>query len=473
MADILGGERFIAATPIEKGWSEDKKYCVTNTNGEKYLLRITPIERYENRKALFAMLEQVATLDIPMCLPIEFGTCANGVYSLQSWIDGEDLETVLPSLPETEQYVLGLKASEILRKIHSLPVQENTPEWSSRFFGVMDERIIAFQNCGISFDNDSLVLDFLKNNRHLLHNCPQSFRHGDYSIGNMIMSDTKDIAVIDWEVDDFDNYGDPWLDFTDVVWGADKSPHFASGLIKGYFGKEPPYEFWERLMFYVFTGITSSIQWVARTHKGALENEVRLCGEALCWYDNMKNPVPTWYRKGYEVWDVLDANGNKTGRFHERGKPMATGDYRLVVHVWKHNGRGEWLIDKRAARDTDTLGGKWETTGGSAVVGDDSLTAALREAKEELGLDLNPNKGTMFRRIINHGNDGHTWLVDAWIFEHDCPIEDVRFQENETCEAMWASVERIREMMATDEFLSEQFYPYFDDMAEKWKGVMA
>lgn len=30
----------------------------------------------------------------------------------------------------------------------------------------------------------------------------------------------------------------------------------------------------------------------------------------------------------------------------------------------------------------------WETTGGSAVAGDDSLTAALRETKEELGIDL-------------------------------------------------------------------------------------
>ena len=47
MTDILGGERFVAVATIEKGWSEDKKYCVTNINGEKYLLRITPIERYE------------------------------------------------------------------------------------------------------------------------------------------------------------------------------------------------------------------------------------------------------------------------------------------------------------------------------------------------------------------------------------------------------------------------------------------
>ena len=57
------------------------------------------------------------------------------------------------------------------------------------------------------------------------------------------------------------------------------------------------------------------------------------------------------------------------------------------------------------------------------------------------------------------------------MFEHNCPIEDVRFQEGETCDAMWASPDKIREMMAADEFLSEWFYPYFDEMVEKWKAV--
>ncbi|HOJ12546.1 MAG TPA: hypothetical protein PK733_18430 [Clostridiales bacterium] len=52
-----------------------------------------------------------------------------------------------------------------------------------------------------------------------------------------------------------------------------------------------------------------------------------------------------------------------------------------------------------------------------------------------------------------------------------CRIEDVRFQEGETCDAMWASTDKIREMMASGEFLSEWFYPYFEEMVEKW-GVI-
>ena len=168
-----------------------------------------------------------------------------------------------------------------------------------------------------------------------------------------------------------------------------------------------------------------------------------------------------------EIWDILDADGNKTGRFHERGRKMAAEDYHLVVHVWKHNGRGEWLIDRRTNRGTD-IDGKWETTGGAAIAGDDSLTAALREAKEELGLDLDPEAGVLFHHVASRADDGRTWIQDAWVFEHDCALEDVRFQESETCDVMWATADKIREMMAAGDFLDEWFYPYFDEMMEKW-----
>ena len=184
---------------------------------------------------------------------------------------------------------------------------------------------------------------------------------------------------------------------------------------------------------------------------------------------NINTPwkTPMEYTPG-EIWDVLDSEGNKTGRFHERGRKLAIGDYHLVVHVWKHNGRGEWLIDRRAMNRGTSIDGKWETTGGAALAGDDSLTAALRETKEELGIDLNPSNGILFHRIARHGDDDRSWFQDAWVFEHDCPIETVRFQESETCDAMWATADKIRDMMAAGEFLSEWFYPYFDDMVERW-----
>jgi Acetyltransferases len=187
--------------------------------------------------------------------------------------------------------------------------------------------------------------------------------------------------------------------------------------------------------------------------------------EAINHYGCIVTPMEY---KPKEIWDMLDEHGNKTGRYAERGRKLADGDYNLVVQVWKHNGRGEWLIDKRASNKGSSIDGMWETTGGAAVAGDDSLTAALREVKEELGIDLDPTKGTLFNRCIRNGHNG-SWLQDTWIFECDVSLDDVRFQEKETCDAMWATGYKIREMMDSGEFLSDWFYPCFNEMMEMYK----
>ena len=182
-----------------------------------------------------------------------------------------------------------------------------------------------------------------------------------------------------------------------------------------------------------------------------------------------------FFLNNYEAWDILDRNGNKTGRLHIRGRELASGDYHLIVNVWKHNGRGEWLINKRTSNrgiviDGITLDGKWETTGGCAISGEDSLTAALRETKEELGLRLDPKNGIFFQHIARKADNGHTYFQDVWVFEHDCSFDDVVFQENETCEAIWATPDIIRKMMANGEFVDTWHYPYFEEMMNNFSS---
>lgn len=37
-----------------------------------------------------------------MCRPVAFGTCDEGVYNLQTWIDGQDAEEVIPNASTEE-----------------------------------------------------------------------------------------------------------------------------------------------------------------------------------------------------------------------------------------------------------------------------------------------------------------------------------------------------------------------------------
>ena len=147
-----------------------------------------------------------------------------------------------------------------------------------------------------------------------------------------------------------------------------------------------------------------------------------------------------------EVWDVYDQNRNLTGRTHRRGEPMRPGDYHLIVFVWIFTSRGEFFITRRAPEKVKPL--FWETTGGSALAGENSLTAALREAKEETGLTLLPENGRLAQTFI-----WEDYIGDVWLFKQDATLEDFIPQEGETIDAMLASKDDIRRMLAAGEFL--------------------
>lgn len=87
-----------------------------------------------------------------------------------------------------------------------------------------------------------------------------------------------------------------------------------------------------------------------------------------------------------EIWDLYDGNGFRTERTMVRGEAVPAGLYHLVVHIWPMNHRGEFLIQQRSM-SVQWKPGVWAATGGSAVTGEDALTAARRELREELGYD--------------------------------------------------------------------------------------
>ncbi|MEG2597095.1 MAG: phosphotransferase [Oscillospiraceae bacterium] len=283
---------FIQTEPIKKGWSEDKKYCVTKADGTKYLLRISPMERFESKKCLFEMLLKVEALHVPMCNPIEFGTCAEGVYLLQSWIDGKDAEEVVPLLSEAEQYSLGVKSGEILRKIHSIPAPDIQKDWSDRFNTKTDRKIKCYQDCSIQYEGGEKFIEYINANRYLLNGRPQCFQHGDYHIGNMML-ENEELMIIDFDRFDF---GDPWEEFNRIVWCAQSSPRFATGQLDGYFGGRPSLQFFKLLAFYIASNMLSSVYWAIPFGQHEVETMLKQACEVLDWYDGMKNPVPKWYQ---------------------------------------------------------------------------------------------------------------------------------------------------------------------------------
>jgi 8-oxo-dGTP pyrophosphatase MutT (NUDIX family) len=138
---------------------------------------------------------------------------------------------------------------------------------------------------------------------------------------------------------------------------------------------------------------------------------------------------------------------------------MARDEYHIVVHVWTRNSSGEYLISKRTPNKN--FPNMWECTSGSAVIGEDSITAAIREVKEELGADLLPANGRIFKQYISQNQ-----FTDVWIFKADIPIENIILQDGETCDALWATKDKIKQMIDDGKFIDRNIYPYIDELFE-------
>ena len=279
---------------INKGWSSDAKYCVTDNNDNKYLLRISSIKEYDNKLNEYKYMQKCAKLGVSMCKPVEFGVCEEGVYAIHTWIDGVDAEDYIQKLTTTEQYQYGIVAGLQLAKIHSINAPLNTPDWETRFNNKIDRKIKTYENCPLKLEKGSLFIEFINNNRHLLKNRPNVYQHGDYHIGNMMISTKKDLVVIDFNRNDF---GDPWEEFNRIVWCAQSSPAFATGMVDGYFDGNAPEQFWRLLALYISSNTLSSLPWAIPFGEKEINVMINQAKDVLSWYNDMKNIVPSWYKK--------------------------------------------------------------------------------------------------------------------------------------------------------------------------------
>lgn len=285
--------QFILKEPINRGFSRDKKYCAVAADGTKYLLRISPKDSYDAKKHEFEMMQKAAALDIPLCLPVEFGECDEGVYTVLSWVDGVCAEEFLPTVCKKDAYSLGIEAGKILKKLHTIPAPESQPAWDMRFIEKSEYKINLYKNCPVSFDGDEEMISYMRNNYHLLSNRPQCFQHDDYHPGNMMIKNQK-LVIIDFERCDF---GDPWEEFKSITWSVDSSPSFAAGTVDGYFDGNVPHEFWRLLALYICRGAIATISWAVPYGNDEVKKYVTIAQNVLDWYDGMKDPIPKWYKK--------------------------------------------------------------------------------------------------------------------------------------------------------------------------------
>ena len=236
---------------IEAG-SESVKYLITANNNRRFLLKIYYLNNERNVQLDAEINRRMIYANIKTPIIFETGRTNKGVlpYELMEWVPGISMDILLGTIPEYLQYKKGIAAGRLIKKIHELdyhkvcepkhlPTKERVKYAVARFDMIESTDQPTYKGSAFRDYLLKTYSNYSEKNICLLH--------GDYHVGNIIEGKNEVLWVIDWT---YNLIGDPIEDFARIFVSANKSPEFAKGQIDGYFGGNPPLDFWHRLKMY-------------------------------------------------------------------------------------------------------------------------------------------------------------------------------------------------------------------------------
>ena len=164
-----------------------------------------------------------------------------------------------------------------------------------------------------------------------------------------------------------------------------------------------------------------------------------------------------------EVWDLYDKYKNVTGKKCVRGDIIPDNYYHLVVHVWIKNKKGEYLISQRS-ENKHSFPLMWECVGGAVLQGENSIDGAIRETKEEVGINLSKEKGNLIFSKVRDTINGKRFndIMDVWLFEYNGEIDLNNATTDEVKDSRWMNKNEIKSLFDNKQLVPTLSY-FFDE----------
>lgn len=282
---------------LDKGWSSDTKYLLEGPDGKSCLLRKSPSVSIERRNEVFSMMGLALSLGISAPEPMKVGTFKDGsTFLLQSWLEGEALEDLLPALNISEQYRKGIAAGTLLKVLHGAPPGANSGDAGVHMLRKLARHLKSYSASGLNVPGAVGALRYIDRNLGLLYGRPSKPQHGDFHPGNMLLCPDGGLGIIDFDRCD---YGDPYEEFYKVQFFAvPLSHHFANGQIHAYFDGEPPERFWRVLGIYVAHAAVYSPVWALPFGEVEVKGMLSRSASTMEDYHGFESIVPAWYEGG-------------------------------------------------------------------------------------------------------------------------------------------------------------------------------
>lgn len=152
-----------------------------------------------------------------------------------------------------------------------------------------------------------------------------------------------------------------------------------------------------------------------------------------------------------EYFDILDENGNKTGKTKLRSEVHRDGDWHKAIHICIINDNGDILLQRRCATKDSNPNMLDISCAGHLIAGDDSLSGAIRELKEELNLDIKQEQLQYIKTLKRSSKYTETFINnefnDIYILRTNKSIDDMKFQEEEISELFFVPYKKFKEMV--------------------------
>ena len=147
-----------------------------------------------------------------------------------------------------------------------------------------------------------------------------------------------------------------------------------------------------------------------------------------------------------EYFDVLNEWGEFTGKVETRENCHKQGLWHRANYGFIFNSNGDVLLQKRS-KNKKLWPDLWDiTAGGHVLAGEFGYESLIREVKEELGIELEPENllylvGSTSENI--KGNIINRHYNECYIINKDVDISDIKVQEEEVSEVRWFTKDEI------------------------------
>ena len=162
-----------------------------------------------------------------------------------------------------------------------------------------------------------------------------------------------------------------------------------------------------------------------------------------------------------EYFDIVDEYGVPTGETVSRETAHREGIRHRTAHVWivrKTDSGGYLALLQKRSLQKDSFPGMYDTSSaGHIPAGEETLHSALRELKEELGIEATPGQFSyagmfqiQYEKVFHEHIFRDNEIASVYVYQEPVAIEDLTLQESEVSEVRWFDLNEVWNEIKTD-----------------------